>query len=246
MDLQVLDKRPTRWRTLFNGLMGGLSALCLAVTLLPLIRVLAFVLINGVQRLNWELLTQLPPPPGFSQGGLANALLGTLLVVGIATVLALPIGLLAAVYQSEFSQGNRLSRWIRFAANVLNRVPSIIAGVLTYGLLVRSGLTGYSALAGGVALALLTVPTIVRTTDEALHLTPADLRWAALGAGASQFQLVFRVVFARSGLGYLHRRHLGHRPSRRRDGTPDLHSPILPLLAGIPVRAHRHSIGPDL
>lgn len=198
LDLPGLDRKPIRWRTLFNVLMAGLAALCLVVTLVPLILVLAFVLVQGAQHLSLDLITQLPPPPGYSQGGLANAILGTVIVVGVGTSLSLPVGLLAAIYLSEFSHGNRLSRWIRFAANVLNGVPSIIAGVLAYGLLVRTGLTGYSALAGGTALALLMVPTIVRTTDEALQLVPEDLRWAALGAGASHFQIVFRVVLPAS------------------------------------------------
>ena len=108
--------------------------------------------------------------------GEANALIGTLMVVAVAMAISLPFGLLAAIYLSEFSHGNRLARQARFAANVLNGVPSIIAGVFVYGLLVRTGITGYSAIAGGVALSILMLPTIVRTADEALQLIPQDLR----------------------------------------------------------------------
>jgi phosphate transport system permease protein len=189
-----LQKKPTDRRSLFNLVMTAFSVACLGISLIPLLWVLLFVLVRGLGRINVALLTQLPPAPGLTGGGVANAILGTVMVVAVAIAIALPVGLLAAVYLSEFSQGNRLSRQIRFASNILNGVPSIIAGVFVYGLLVRTGLTGYSALAGGVALSVLMLPTIIRTADEALQLVPQDLRWAALGAGASQYQTVLRVV----------------------------------------------------
>ncbi len=175
--------------------MTAIASACLVITLIPLLWVLLFVLVRGIRRLNFALLTQLPPAPGMTGGGLANALLGTLMVVAVAIAISLPLGILAAVYLSEFSdKGSRLARRARFATNVLNGVPSIIAGVFVYALLVRTGITGYSAIAGGVALSILMLPTIIRTTEEALKLVPEDLRWAALGAGASRYQTVLRVV----------------------------------------------------
>jgi phosphate transport system permease protein len=189
-----LEKKPTEARSLFNLIMTAFSVVCLGISLIPLLWVLLFVLVRGLGRINVALLTQLPPAPGLTGGGLANAILGTLMVVAVAIAISLPFGILAAVYLSEFSQGNRLSRRARFATNILNGVPSIIAGVFVYGLLVRTGWTGYSALAGGVALSVLMLPTIIRTADEALQLVPQDLRWAALGTGASQYQTVVWVV----------------------------------------------------
>ena len=174
--------------------MTAIAASCLGITLIPLLWLLLFVLVRGLGQVNLALLTQLPPAPGLTGGGLANALIGTLMVVAVALAISLPFGILAAVYLSEFSNGNRLARRARFATNVLNGVPSIIAGVFVYGVLVRTGITGYSALAGGVALSILMLPTIIRTADEALQLVPQDLRWAALGAGASRYQTVLRVV----------------------------------------------------
>ncbi|NJK63487.1 MAG: phosphate ABC transporter permease PstA [Synechococcaceae cyanobacterium SM2_3_1] len=190
----MLKKQPRSFRALVDRGLTLLASLALILTLAPLVLVLIYVLIKGWGRLNLDLLTQLPPPPGYRDGGLANALLGTLIVVGLAAAMALPVGILAAVYLSEFSRSQTLSRWIRFATNILSGVPSIIIGVFVYGLLVRTQITGYSALAGAVALAILMLPTVIRTTDEALQLVPQDLRWASLGSGASDSQTIVRVV----------------------------------------------------
>ncbi len=149
---------------------------------------------NFIPCLTPPLLGELPPPPGLDGGGLGNAIQGTILVVLIATLIAVPIGVLAAVYLSEFSGDNQIARWIRFATNVLSGVPSIIAGIFGYGLLVSSGIIGYSALSGGVALAVLMLPTIIRTTDEALKIVPQDIRWAAFGVGAYNYQTVLKIV----------------------------------------------------
>lgn len=179
-------------RSLFNIGMTILAGICLIIAILPLFAVLLYVAAKGVNRLNFDLLTKLPPAPGLSGGGIANAILGTLMTVGIGTLIAVPFGVLAAVYLSEFSKG-QWARWIRFATNVLSGVPSIIAGLFAYGLLVVT-LGNFSALAGGVALAVLMLPTIVRTTDEALQIVPQDIRWASVGVGASNYQTVLRVV----------------------------------------------------
>ena len=168
--------------------------MCLFITLVPLGWVLSFVLIRGVGQLNGALLTQLPPAAGLDGGGIGNAILGTAMLVAIATSIAVPFGLMSAVYLSEFSQNNQIARWVRFFTNVLSGVPSIICGAFVYALLVQTRLTGYSAVAGGVALSLLMLPTIVRTTDEALQLIPQEIRWAAIGVGASRSQTVLQVV----------------------------------------------------
>src|SRR5919202_2336387 len=114
------------------------------------------------------------------------------MTVGIASLIAVPFGVLAAVYLSEFSKG-QVARWVRFATNVLSGVPSIIAGVFAYGLFVVN-MGGFSAIAAGAALAVLMLPTIVGTTDEALQIVPQDIRWASLGIGASNYQTVLKVV----------------------------------------------------
>ena len=169
-----------------------LAGACLLIALIPLFAVLIYVISQGASRLSLDLFTKLPPPPGLKGGGLGNAILGTVITVGIATLISVPFGVLAAVYLSEFSKG-KMAYWIRFATNVLSGVPSIIAVIFAYGLIVA--VTGkFSAVAGGVALAVLMLPTIVRTTDEALKIVPQDIRWASVGVGASNYQTVLKVV----------------------------------------------------
>lgn len=195
-----LKKEPSSPRSLFGLVMTGISVVCLTLTVIPLVLVIGYVLVKGAARLFQPgIFTQLPPPPGLSAGGLANAILGTIMVVALATLIAVPIGVLAAVYLSEFSGGSQIARWVRFAVNVLSGVPSIIAGIFAYGLFVapligNSGLFGFSAVAGAIALAVLMLPTIIRTTDEALQIVPQDIRWAALGIGAYNYQTVLKVV----------------------------------------------------
>ena len=182
-------------RSLFNAVMTGLAGLCILIALVPLALVLFYVTINGFNRLDLDLFTQLPPAPGLQGGGIANAIVGTLIVVALATLIAVPIGVMCAIWLAEFGgDDTSIDEWVRFGVNILAGVPSIISGVFIYGLMVRPALPGYSALAGGVALAVLMLPTIIRTTDEALKIVPQDIRWAALGVGASKYQMVLKVV----------------------------------------------------
>ncbi|MBJ7899699.1 MAG: phosphate ABC transporter permease PstA [Cyanobacteria bacterium RI_101] len=194
MTVANLKKQSSSPRTLVGLAMTGVAGACLLLTLIPLFAVLIYVTIQGVSRINLDLFTKLPPPPGLSGGGVANAIMGTLIVVSIAVAIAVPIGVLAAIYLSEFSDDNQIARGVRFATNILSGVPSIIAGIFAYGLFVASGILGFSAIAGGTALAVLMLPTIIRTTDEALQIVPQDIRWAALGVGAYKFQTVLFIV----------------------------------------------------
>lgn len=182
-------------RSLFNAIMTGLAGLCILTAIVPLVLVLFYVTVNGFNRLDLALFTQLPPAPGLQGGGIANAIVGTLIVVAIATLIAVPIGVMCAIWLAEFGgDDTSIDEWVRFGVNILAGVPSIISGVFIYGLMVKPALPGYSALAGGVALAVLMLPTIIRTTDEALKIVPQDIRWAALGVGASKYQMVLKVV----------------------------------------------------
>lgn len=188
-----LNRSSSSSRTLFNNVMNGVIFACGLLALLPLGLVLSYLLIKGFSSLSLELFYKLPPAPLDTDGGFGNAIVGTLIMVGIGAVISVPIGVAAAVYLTEFSKG-QTARSIRFATNVLSGVPSIIAGVVTYGILVGSKVTGYSAIAGGVALSILMLPIIVRTTDEALQLVSNDLRQAAVGVGATNYQTVLLVV----------------------------------------------------
>jgi phosphate transport system permease protein len=194
IDINGLKHNKSSRRSLFNIIMTGLSALCILIALVPLVLVLFYVLLKGGSRLDAALFTQLPPAPGLQGGGIANAIQGTIIICIIAALISIPFGVMTAIWLSEFSEGSKFAEGVRFATNVLSGVPSIIAGVFIYGLLVRPGVTGYSAVAGGVALAVLMLPTIIRTTDEALKIVPQDIRWASTGIGASRYQTVLKVV----------------------------------------------------
>ncbi|MFM5979858.1 MAG: phosphate ABC transporter permease PstA [Sphaerospermopsis kisseleviana] len=192
-----LTRSPTSPRTLFNTVMTVVAFICGALALFPLLAVLSYVSFKGFSSLSLDVFTQLPPAPFRKGGGFGNAILGTLLMVGIGAIISIPTGVLAAIYLTEFSNG-KIARWVRFATNVLSGVPSIIAGVFAYSIVVLTltnlNLGSYSALGGGFALAILMLPIIVRTTDEALQLVPQDLRQASLGLGATNFQTVIQVV----------------------------------------------------
>lgn len=171
----------------------ALSGLCLVIALIPLFLVIFYVIIQGFRRIDVAAFTQLPPPPlSDKEGGFANALVGTLIMVAIGAAISVPFGVLAAIYLSEFSRG-RIAKWIRFATNILSGVPSILMGVFIYGILVLP-FFGYSAIAGGAALSVLMLPIIVRTTDESLQIVPKQVRWASVGMGASKLETVVRVV----------------------------------------------------
>lgn len=170
-----------------------LSGACLAIALVPLFLVIAYVLARGFTRLDLAALTQLPPTPLAEGGGFGNALLGTLIMVGLGGLISVPFGVMAAIFLSEFSD-RRVATSIRFATNVLSGVPSILMGVFVYGLLVLQPLIGFSAFAGSIALAILMLPVMVRATDEALQLVPQQVRWGSVGLGASKIQTVWRVV----------------------------------------------------
>ena len=187
-----LKRSPTSPRTVFGKVMDGLVFACVALALLPLLAVLIYVIIKGAGRLSLRVFSELPPPPLAPGGGFGNAILGTLIMVALGALISIPFGVMAAIYLSEFSSG-KIAQLTRFATNVLSGVPSIIVGVFAYGVVVLST-KQYSALAGGIALSVLMLPIIVRTTDEALKLVPAELRQASLGIGATNFQTVSRVV----------------------------------------------------
>ncbi|HHP7232847.1 MAG TPA: phosphate ABC transporter permease PstA [Xenococcaceae cyanobacterium] len=191
-DSGSLKKNLTSRRNLFGLFMSGLAGLFTFMAIVPLIIILSYLLSKGISSLRLAVFTELPPPPLVDGGGFGNAIIGTIIMVGIGALISVPIGVMAAIYLSEFSQG-QLADWIRFATNVLSGVPSIIIGVFAYSSIVLTTRT-YSAWAGGFALAILMLPIIVRTTDEALKLVPQEVRQASIGVGANRYQTVLQVV----------------------------------------------------
>ena len=162
------------------------------LALVPLAFVLYFVLSRGLPALNWEFFTNMPKPVGEAGGGMANAMMGTLILLGLAGALAVPVGISCAVFLSEYPK-NRLSRAARFAADILNGVPSIVVGIFAYVIAVLP-FRRFSALAGGFALAVMMIPIVVRTTEELLALVPPSLREGALALGATRGRAAWSVI----------------------------------------------------
>ena len=192
-----LSYKPLQRRNISSRALSFLAALFAAIAVLPLILVLGYVLVQGGSKISLALLTQLPPPPGLEDGGIANAIVGTLVVTAIAALIAVPVGVGGGIFLAEYSRSGWFAQFIRFGTNVLAGVPSIIAGVFIYGTIVTSRIlfgNAYSAVAGGMALAVLMLPTVIKTTDEGLKLVPDDLRRGALGVGASRFVTVVRIT----------------------------------------------------
>ncbi|WP_019508489.1 phosphate ABC transporter permease PstA [Pleurocapsa sp. PCC 7319] len=187
-----LKRNPTSPRTLFGLVMSGIAGLFTFIAIVPLFIILTYLLTKGISSLSASVFTELPPPPLVDGGGFGNAILGTVIMVGIGALISVPLGIMAAIYLSEFNEG-KVADWIRFATNVLSGVPSIIVGVFAYSAIVLTT-KNYSAWAGGFALAILMLPIIVRTTEESLKLVPQEVRQASVGVGASQYQTVLQVV----------------------------------------------------
>jgi len=176
-------------------------ALSAVIALIPLILILAYVILQGASALSIEFLTQLPKPVGETGGGMGNAIVGSLMLIGIASVLGLPIGVLAGTFLAEY-RSPRLSWTVRLLADILSGVPSIIVGVFVYTLLVLT-IGHFSALAGGVALAILMLPTVARTTEEMLRMVPDSLREASLALGISRWRTIVSIVIKTAGGGIM-------------------------------------------
>jgi phosphate transport system permease protein len=193
IDVSALEKSLRHPRTFFSAAMSVLTGAMTVLAVVPLVSVLYMVIVRGSERVSLALFTQLPPAAGMDGGGIGNALIGTLLIVTIATLLSVPVGILGAIYLAEFGPETRLAAAVRFAAKVLTGLPSILAGVFAFTVVVLT--TGrFSAPAGGLALALLMLPIILLTAEEAIRSVPAKMREAAYGMGATHTQVVGYVV----------------------------------------------------
>lgn len=187
-------------RRIINGIGLSLSLLATLFTLFWLFWILWTTLTKGIAALNWKVVSEMTPPPG-SDGGLLNAIVGSLLMITIAVLVGSPTGILAGIYLAEFGKKSALSAVIRFINDILLSAPSIIIGLFVYTLVVRPQ-GHFSALAGAIALAIIMLPVVIRVTDETLRLVPDNLREAALAVGAPKWSVVLQVTFpaARSGV----------------------------------------------
>lgn len=180
-------------RSLVSGGLSVATWIAAILACVPLFSVLIMLVIRGGSKMSVSLFTELPPTAFEMGGGFGNAIVGTLLMVGIAILLSVPLGILAAVFLAEIDPGSKVSEVTRFCAKTLTGLPSILAGVFAYAAVVL--VTGtYSAPAGGVALALLMVPTVILTAEESMKMVPTIMKDAAVGMGCTPSQVVWKVV----------------------------------------------------
>jgi phosphate transport system permease protein len=200
MAVRALRIRPAWPRKLANRIVLMLSCVAALLGILILAWILVVVVREGAQAVDWDFFTKRTAPPGV-EGGMGNAILGTVILVVLAVVFGVPTGMLAGVYLSEFGRRARLGALIRFSTNVMMGIPSIIVGLFVYTIVVVPMGHG-SAWAGAIALALLMLPVVSRTTEDILQLVPNDLRESALALGAPRWRATLQIVFraARSGL----------------------------------------------
>ncbi len=180
------------WRRGMNGFVTLAAGAAVVLVLLPLGAIFAYLIYKGAGAINWAFLTQIPKPVGEAGGGMANAIAGSAYILAIASVMGVPIGIGAGIYLAEYGR-NRFGDVIRFTADVLNGVPSIVVGIVAYGIVVLSQ-GHFSALAGGVALAIMMIPTITRTTEEMLLLVPNAVKEAAYGLGVSRWRTTLSIT----------------------------------------------------
>jgi len=184
-----MSTRTRKWK---SNIIVGLCGLAVILALVPLAMILFYVITQGFSALNWAFFTEMPKPVGEAGGGMANAIVGTLILIGIAAALAVPVGVLSGIHLAEYG-ATRFASVVRFTADVLNGVPSIVIGIFAYGLVVLP-VHRFSALAGGFALAIMMIPIVTRTTEELLRLVPGGLKEGALALGATRTRAMFTVI----------------------------------------------------
>ncbi len=184
--------RHTRVRKLISSLFVGFCGASVLLALVPLVLVLFYVVSQGIGAVNLAFFTSMPKPVGEAGGGMANAIVGSLMLTALGSLMAIPIGIMSGVYMSEYA-GTKFASITRFAADTLNGVPSIVIGVFAYGVAVLP-FKQFSALAGGFALGIMMIPIIARTTEELLLLVPGTMREGALALGATRARAMFTVI----------------------------------------------------
>jgi phosphate transport system permease protein len=202
IDLPSLERSLRHPRTLFSAVLSVLTGIATVIACVPLFSVLFMLLYHGGKKLSWRVFVELPPAPYETGGGFGNALVGTIVMVGMASLIAVPFGILAAVFLAVIGPESKLAAAVRFCAKTLSGFPSILAGVFAFAAVVLLFQTK-SAVAGGVALAILMLPIVMLTAEEAMKMVPAKMKEAAVGMGCTQSQVVWKVILPTSFPGIL-------------------------------------------
>ena len=187
-------------RRITSGIVSGLAILATIAVITPLIAILFYLLKQGVSSLNWDFFTKIPVPVGEKGGGMENAIVGSGVVLAIASLIGIPLGIGAGIYLAEYAGSTRMGYIVRFTADVLNGVPSIVMGIAIYALIVLPQ-KHFSAFAGGVVLGVMMVPTVTRTTEEMLRMVPHAVREAALGLGVPAWRSVLTISLRTASAG---------------------------------------------
>ena len=202
MDFSTRGMQANRaYRKAMNTLVSGLSILATILVVLPLLVILGYLLYKGASSLSLNFFTKIPAPVGDNNGGMANSIVGSGVILTLASLIGIPVGIAAGVYLGEYGRGKMLGNLVRFTADVLNGVPSIVMGIAVFALLVQG--RHFSAWAGGVVLAIMMVPTITRTTEEMLATVPHSIREAALGLGVPKWRTTLSVALRTASPGII-------------------------------------------
>jgi phosphate transport system permease protein len=191
--LQSGNKLRARFRMATDGLATGLAILSTVLVVAPLIAIFVYLIYKGASSLNLAFFTKLPKPEGETGGGMANAIVGSGVLLALASLIGVPIGIGGGIFLAEFGRGTKLANAVRFTADVLNGVPSIVMGMAVYGLIVTPRMP-FSAISGGVALGIMMIPTVTRTTEEMLLMVPHSVREAALALGVPNWRSVLSIT----------------------------------------------------
>ena len=187
-------------RRLKSGLVSLLAVLATIAVILPLVAILFYLLKQGVSSLNWDFFTKIPVPVGEKGGGMENAIVGSGVILALASAIGIPLGIGAGIYLAEYAGSTRMGNAVRFTADVLNGVPSIVMGIAIYALIVLPQ-KHFSAFAGGVVLGVMMVPTVTRTTEEMLRMVPHAIREAALGLGVPAWRSTLTITLRTASAG---------------------------------------------
>ena len=196
-------------RLMVDHMVTGLAVLATILVVAPLVAIFVYLLIKGASSLNLDFFTKVPKPPGEVGGGMANAIVGSAVLLGLASIIGIPIGIGGGIYLAEFGRGTKLANAVRFTADVLNGVPSIVMGMAAYALIVAPQIRffpfmgHFSAFAGGVALGIMMIPTVTRTTEEMLLMVPNAIREAALGLGVPNWRSVLSITLRTASPGII-------------------------------------------
>ncbi len=207
MRLGQVSERLRRWRKAKSALIATLCLVCAVIVVTPLALVFGYLTFKGAGSLNWDFFTKLPAPVGEVGGGVVHAIVGTFILIGLASLLGVPVGVLGALYLTEYASP-RFASWVRLSADILNGVPSIVWGIVAYAILVLPGgspiaIGHFSALAGAAALAFIMIPLILRTGEEVLLLVPGGYREAALALGIAKWKTTVHIVLRTASTGVL-------------------------------------------